>query len=124
VPSVPSTIVSTGTPPLPGAEFDRIYGGISPTSREIPEVATPAISPRSDAWDRWLADLPESRNVEDLRTDNDRAIDNERWRLSWDPTLARPAKKPLKQFPPAEAKSSLPDWLQDQEKQWLMKNRK
>src|SRR5262245_36071251 len=124
VPNAPSTIISTGTPPLPSAEFDRIYGGISPTLYEIPEAATPAISPNAGAWDQWLADLPESQNIKDIRSARDKEIDNEHWRLTWDPALVRPAKKPLVQFPPAEKKSSLPDWLQDQEKQWLMKNRK
>jgi hypothetical protein len=78
------------------------------------------------AWDRWLADLPESKNIEDSRTPEQKAIDDERWRLIWDPTLVRPAKKPLKQFPPAEpeAKSTTPDWLKDQESQWLKANKK
>src|SRR5262249_35898367 len=115
----PEVIVPSGPGAvIPSAEFDRIYGGISPTYREVPERANPAISPNADAWDQWLADLPESQNIKDIRTEQDKAIDNERWRLSWDPTLTRPAKKPLKQFPPAEAKSNAPDWLQDQEKYW------
>src|SRR5262245_52551745 len=94
----------------------------------------PAISPRVGPWDQWLADLPESKNVQDLRTPEQIADDNRSWRVTWDPTFENPYEayyepgapggKPLVQFPPAEAKSSLPDWLQDQEKQWLMKNRK
>jgi hypothetical protein len=64
--------------------------------------------------------LPESKNVEDQRSAADKAADDERWRLSWDQTLVRPPKKALKQFPPAtDGRSTLPDWLKDQESQWV-----
>ena len=59
-----------------------------------------------------------SKNVEDWRAAADKAIDNERWRLSWDPTLARPAKQPLEQFP-AAFESRTPGWLKAQEEAWI-----
>ena len=79
---------------------------------------------KPQAWDRWLADLPESKNVEDWRTPKQKAEDNQHWRVSWDPTFENPYEayyapgspggKPLVQFPPV---STAPDWLKDEESQ-------
>jgi hypothetical protein len=78
------------------------------------------------AWDRWLADLPESKNIEDRRTPQQKTEDNELWRVSWDPTFENPYEqfyspgapggKSLVQFPPV---STTLDWLRDQETQWV-----
>jgi hypothetical protein len=81
---------------------------------------------KPEAWDRWLAGLPESKNVEDWRTPQQKIEDNNLWRVSWDPTFENPYEqfyapgapggKPLVQFPPV---STTPDWLRDQETQWV-----
>jgi len=112
-----------GEPILVGESGPEVFvpstpGTVVPQTYLDPAQAMPEISPRVDAWDRWLADLPESRNVEDWRAAADKAIDDERWRLSWDPTLVRPAKKPLKQFSPA-SESRTPGWLKAQEEAWI-----
>ena len=88
---------------------------VVPQTYSDPAQAMPPIAPRVEAWDRWLAGTPESANVEDRRAPEQRAVDNERWRLTWDPTLA---KKPLKQFPPA-SESQTPGWLKAQEEAWI-----
>jgi hypothetical protein len=75
-----------------------------------------ALSPfvQPEGWDRWLASAPESQNIEDRRDLDAIDMDNIRWQRAHAP------KKPLKQFPPAaEASSHLPDWLKDQESQWI-----
>jgi hypothetical protein len=71
---------------------------------------------KPEPWDRWLANAPMSENIEDRRGDDQTDLDEPRWKKWYGP------KKPptaLKQFPPAETKSTLPDWLKDQESQWL-----
>jgi hypothetical protein len=117
VPNAPSTVIP-GDP----REFERMYGQMQNAPQFDLRAAPPGFSPQPAAWDRWLADLPESSNVVDLRTPEQKAEDNNKWRLTWDPTLTRPAPKPLKQFPPVvappPAQSTLPAWLQDQQSQW------
>jgi hypothetical protein len=95
----------------------------------------PAVSPRVGPWDQWLADLPESKNVQNLRSPEQIADDNRSWRVTWDPTFENPYEayyepgapggKTLVQFPPAAeakpTKSTVPGWLADQEKIWLTK---
>jgi hypothetical protein len=105
--------------------------------QEPPGSKIPAISPPVAAWDSWLAGLPESTNVQDLRTPQQKIEDNELWRVTWDPIFENPYEswwydKNRVQFPPAEEKPkptktsdtgkptpNLPDWLKDQESQWL-----
>jgi hypothetical protein len=70
----------------------------------------PMVEPRAEAWGRWLADLPESENVEDRRDDMARDMDDLRWRKAHGP------KKPLVQFP---AVTETPLWLRANEEQWL-----
>jgi hypothetical protein len=82
-------------------------------ARELPGQEMPAISPRPEAWDRWLANAPMTENIEDRRGDDQIDMDNIRWQRMYGP------KKALKQFPPAETKSTFPDWLKDQESQWI-----
>jgi hypothetical protein len=95
------------------------------------------LAPKVEAWDSWLAGLPESTNVQDLRTPQQKIEDNELWRVTWDPIFENPYEswwydKNRVQFPPAEEKPkptktsdtgkptpNLPDWLKDQEAQWL-----
>ena len=74
----------------------------------------PAISPRPEAWDSWLANVPMSENIEDRRGPDATDMDEIRWRKMHE------AKKPLKQFPAA---STVPDWLKDQEKAWLTRKK-
>jgi hypothetical protein len=50
---------------------------------------------RPEAWDRWLANSPESENVEDRRSLDNIDMDTLRWRRAHEP------KKPLAQFQPA-----------------------
>jgi hypothetical protein len=106
-------------------------------NREISESRTPEVSSPVAAWDRWLAGLPESKNVQDLRTPQQKIEDNELWRVTWDSIFENPYEswwydKNRVQFPPAEEKpkptksydtgkpsANLPDWLKDQEAQWL-----
>jgi hypothetical protein len=101
VPSVPGTVVPQYAEPNFGL------------ARELPGQEMPAISPRVEAWDRWLANAPMTENIEDRRGDDQIDMDNIRWQRMYGP------KKALKQFPPAETKSTFPDWLKDQESQWL-----
>src|SRR5262249_17264028 len=42
----------------------------------------PAVSPWVGPWDQWLADLPESKNIQDLRTPEQIADDNRSWRVT------------------------------------------
>jgi hypothetical protein len=71
---------------------------------------------KPDAWDRWLADLPESEKAQDGRSQDQIDMDNLRWRR------AHEAKKRLVQFPPA-SESRTPGWLKAQEDAWI-KSRK
>jgi hypothetical protein len=111
VPSVPGTVVPRYSDPA--SQDFGVY-------RERPGQEMPAIGPRPEAWDRWLANAPESENIEDRRGPDATDMDEIRWRRAHEP------KKPLKQFPPAEtdAKRTVPDWLKDQESQWLKANKK
>jgi hypothetical protein len=84
---------------------------------------------RPAAWDRWLADLPESKNVEDWRTPEQKADDDRNWRVTWDPTFENPyeiyyAPGSPGFRPPVQLPSTTPDWLKDQESQWLKANKK
>jgi hypothetical protein len=106
VPSKPGVVVPSYQ--KPGSDFG-VY-------RELPGQEMPAISPRVEAWDRWLAIAPMSENIEDRRGDDQTDLDEIRWRKWYGP------KKQLKQFPPAQ--STAPDWLKDQESQWLKANKK
>jgi len=103
VPSAPGTVVPRYAEPDFGL------------ARELPGQEMPAISPRPEAWDRWLANAPMSENIEDRRGDDQTDMDEIRWQKMYGP------KKALKSFPPAEmdthAKSTTPDWLKDQESQ-------
>jgi hypothetical protein len=81
-------------------------------ARELPGQEMPAISPRPEAWDRWLAIAPMSENIEDRRGDDQIDMDEIRWR-KW-----HEAKKPLVQFPPA-SESRTPGWLKAQEEAWV-----
>jgi hypothetical protein len=97
----------TATPPI---------DAINATSEYAAQAGIHALSHlvKPEPWDRWLANLPESENIEDRRGPDAIDMDEIRWRK------AHEAKKPLKQFPPAaKASSHLPDWLKDQESQWL-----
>jgi len=102
VPSTPGTVVPQYAEPNFGI------------ARELPGQQMPAISPRVDAWDRWLANAPMSENIQDRRGPDATDMDIIRWR-QWNSP-----KKPLKQFPAA---SSVPDWLKDQEKAWLTRKK-
>ena len=58
-----------------------------------------------------------SENIEDRRGPDAIDMDEIYWRRAHEP------KKALKQFPPAN-QSTTPDWLKDQETQWLKANKK
>jgi len=103
VPSVPGTVVPQY------AEPD--FGAVAPGQEWLARAQRqPTLSPNVEAWDRWLANAPESENIEDRRGPDATDMDENRWRR------AHEAKKPLKQFPNV---STTPDWLKDQEMQWL-----
>jgi hypothetical protein len=70
----------------------------------------PFVKPQ--AWDRWLASMPESQNVEDRRDLDAIDMDEIRWRRAHEP------KKPLVKFPPV-SQSRTPDWLKAQEDAWV-----
>jgi hypothetical protein len=112
VPNVPGTVIPQYAEPVPAYQRPGPDFGVY---RERPGQEMPAISPKPEAWDRWLANLPESGTVEDRRGPDAIDMDEIYWRRAHEP------KKALKQFPPAEtvAKSTTPDWLKDQESQWL-----
>jgi hypothetical protein len=128
VPNVPGTVVPQYAEPRPmtDAEYMRNPDWLRPPTdpaaildaqRGTDTLVGPLVRP--EAWDRWLANTPESENIEDQRSDDQRDMDQLRWRRAHAP------KKPLVQFPPAPAaKSTVPDWLKDQESQWLTRNRK
>jgi hypothetical protein len=73
---------------------------------------------RAEAWDRWLANLPESENIEDRRSDDNRDMDDLRWRRAHG--LLK--KAPLVQFPPAP-ESRTPEWLKAQEDAYLKRKK-
>jgi hypothetical protein len=102
-------------PSAPGAGIPQRAEPDFGLARELPGQEMPAISPRPEAWDPWLANAPMSENIEDRRGPDATDMDEIRWQKMYGP------KKALKQFPPAEpdAKSTTPDWLKDQESQWL-----
>jgi hypothetical protein len=112
-------------PGVPGTVFPKWKHGTGDRQQEDAGYSLAHVV-KPQAWDRWLADLPESKNVEDWRTPTQKAEDNQLWRLSWDPTYENPYEqfyspgapggKPLVQFPPV---STTPDWLRDQETQWV-----
>ena len=56
----------------------------------------PAIAPKVEAWDRWIAAAPESQNIEDRRDLDAIDMDEIYWRR------ARGEKGQLIQFPPSE----------------------
>jgi hypothetical protein len=119
-------------PQKPAIVLPTWKGGYAP-KQDAGDFVAPQVGP----WDRWLAGLSESQNVQDLRTPQQKIEDNELWRVTWDPTFDNPYEswwydKNRVQFPPAEEKPkptktsdtgkatpNLPDWLKDQESQWL-----
>jgi len=108
-------------PGVPGSAFPKWKHGHIDRGQESPG-GTLGHLVKPQAWDRWLADLPESKNIEDWRTPVQKAEDNQLWRVTWDPTYETPYEqvaKPLVQFPPAPMVSTAPDWLRDQEMQWV-----
>jgi len=154
-------------PGVPGSVLPKWKHGWGKDDLEETPGKTLAHVVKPSAWDRWLADLPESTNVEDWRTPVQRAEDNQLWRVSWDPTfenpyesyyapggagyqpgVATPSGKTYVQFPPAPPENELtpsdeiyadwvksksqpamkastaPDWLRDQESQWLLKQKR
>ncbi len=100
VPAEPGTIVPSHRP-------DTAYSPLStpenppPDPRAPPmakrgtyEIARPNIpgempgtsmglAPRVGAWDQWLANLPESKNVQDLRTPQEKEQDFGSWKRSY-----------------------------------------
>ena len=99
-------------PNVPGAVVPQYAEPNFGLARELPGQEMPAISPKPEAWDRWLANAPESQNVEDRRSDDNRDMDDLRWRRAHEP------KKPLVQFPPL-SESRTPSWLKAQEDAWI-----
>jgi hypothetical protein len=108
-------------PGVPGSVFPKWKRGMGDRQQEDAGYSLAHVV-KPHAWDSWLADLPESKNIEDWRTPTQKAEDNQLWRVTWDPTYETPYEqfaKPLVQFPPVPPVSTAPDWLRDQETQWV-----
>jgi hypothetical protein len=87
------------------------------SAQETPSITLgPLVKP--EAWDLWLADLPESEKVEDRRSGDNIDMDTLRWRRAHGLLPEQQAKKPLVQFPPV-SESRTPSWLKAQEDAWI-----
>jgi hypothetical protein len=112
IPDQEGTVVPYDMPPPP-PDVPAIVQRYSPGGWTFNPDSLPLdnIEPRAAAWDRWLAEIPESANVEDLRSPEEKDEDQERWTFT-----GRFKPKVLVQFPPAP---EVPLWLQAQEAAYL-----